>query len=166
MTSSASSPFELRDVLLKPGTYTVESSSAAWKDGGFVRYILVDLLRADNYTKASVEVRVAGVVELAKVSWLTDFGPGSATRIGNISATIVVDYADLECDPQPYTKLLWFACEQLNPMLDTFTTLYGIKNNIDIHVEHRLRPVERLLQNLIMPRPMTMKFNTKGRYNI
>lgn len=166
MTSSANSPFKLGKVTVKPGTYSIDSSASAWKDGGFVRYIMSDVQKTHEYTQATANVLVAGVVELAKVSWLNEFGPGSATRIGTIVGEISVSFDAVERDPHPYSKALWFACEQLNPMLDTFTTLFGIENNIDIHVEHRLRPVDRLLQNLIMPRPMTMKFNMKGRYAI
>lgn len=166
MTSSTSSPFKLGNVTVKPGTFAIESAASAWKDGGFVRYVLSDVQKTHEYTQATANVLVAGVVELARVSWLTDFGPGNATRIGTIVAEILVPFDAVERDPQPYTKVLWFACDQLNPMLDSYTTLFGIEHNIDIHVEHRLRPVERLLQNLIMPRPMTMKFNMKGRYNI
>ena len=166
MQSSTSSPFKLGKVTVKPGTYAIESSAAAWKDGGFVRYIMSDVQKTHEYTQASANVLVAGVIELAKVSWLTEFGPGSATRIGTIVGEIIVPFDAVERDPHPYANALWFACDQLNPMLDSLSTLFGIEHNIDIHVEHRLRPVERLLQNLIMPRPMTVKFNTKGRYNI
>lgn len=162
MTSSASSPFKLGKVTVKP-----QAQRYAWGDGGyFARYLMSDVQKTHEYTQATANVLVAGVVELARDSWLSDFGPGTSMRIGTLVTEIIVPFDTLERDPKPYSDALWFACEQLNPMMDTFTTLFGIEHNIDITVEHRLRPVERHLQNLIRPRPTSMKFNTKGRYNI
>lgn len=137
-----------------------------WSEGGYARYIMSDVQKTHAYTQATANVLVAGVVEIATQPWLHDFGPGHSNRIGGLAAEIIVPFDTLERDPKPYSEALWFACEQLNPMLDTFTTLFGIEHNIDITVEHRLRPVERHLQNLIMPRPTNLKLNTKGRYNI
>jgi hypothetical protein len=48
-------------------------------------------------------------------------------------------------------------------MLETFTTLFGIKNDIDIVVEHGLRPVNKLLHNIVQPRKKTY---TKGRFTL
>ncbi len=58
---------------------------------------------------------------------------------------------------------LWFACRELNPMLETFTTLFGIKNDIDIVVEHGLRPVNKLLHNIVQPFRQT---TPKGRFTL
>lgn len=164
MTSSASSPFELVDVKVKPVHYALVADN--WPAGGFVRYMLVDLMKENDLHTHTQRVGIAAHIELAQDTWLSEFGPGHSARIGTVTAVVRVHEADIAVEPRPYSKAVWFACEQLNPMLDTFSTLFGIEQGIDIHVEHRLRPVERLLQNLIMPRPMTMKFNTKGRYNL
>jgi hypothetical protein len=48
-------------------------------------------------------------------------------------------------------------------MLETFTTLFGIKNDIDIVVEHGLRPVNKLLHNIVQPFRQT---NPKGRFTL
>lgn len=160
MQSSTSSPFELTSVRVDKHA-TLDSGAQRWKDGAFARYIFVDTMRQNDVRRDKVMIGVAGVVELASESWLNDFGPGTALRIGNVRAAIALNEDELRVDPKPYSKALWFACEQLNPMLDTFTTLFGIEHNIDIQVEHRLRPVERLLQNLIMPAAARATYNRK-----
>lgn len=152
MTSSASSPFELLDVKVKPVPKALIADN--WPDGGFVRYMLVDLMKESDLHTHTQRVGIAAHIELAQDSWLSDFGPGHSSRIGTVTAVVRVHEADIAVEPQPYSKAVWFACEQLNPMLDTFSTLFGIEQGIDIHVEHRLRPVERLLHNLIMPRSL------------
>lgn len=151
MTSSADSPFELVDVKVK----SVHKNLIAdkWPDGGFVRYVLLDLMKESDLHTHTQRVSIKAHIELARDSWLADFGPGHSTRIGTVTAVVRVHEADIAVEPQPYSKAVWFACEQLNPMLDTFSTLFGIEQNIDITVEHRLRPVERLLQNLVIPQP-------------
>lgn len=160
MQSSTSSPFELTYVHVEKHA-TLDPMAKRWMSGAFARYIFVDTARHNEVPRDRVMIGVSGVVELASESWLNDFGPGTALRIGNVRAAIALNEDELRVDPKPYSNALWFACEQLNPMLDTFTTLFGIEHNIDIQVEHRLRPVERLLQNLIMPAAARATYNRK-----
>lgn len=159
MTSSASSPFELLDVKVKPLHKALVVDN--WPDGGFVRYVLVDLMKENDLHTHTQRVGIAAHIELAYNSWLSDFGPSHSSRIGTVTAVVRVHEADIAVEPQPYSKAVWFACEQLNPMLDTFSTLFGIEQGIDIHVEHRLRPVDRLLHNLIMPQKARYYYDQK-----
>jgi len=101
---------------------------------------------------------VAGTIELADTSWLNPDKIGNTMRIGSFGARVEFDIGVVLSDEAPsYEDALWFACKELNPMLETFTTLFGIKNDIDITVEHGLRPVTKLLQNIVQPHPRTGK---------
>lgn len=160
MQSSTSSPFELTDVNVKKADIKWHNDMPA--EGGYVRYMLIDIMKEHDAPTGGVRVGIAAHVELAWSSWLDDFGPGRSLRIGTITAIVRVNEEDIAVEPQPYSKALKFACEQLNPMLDAFTTLFGIEQNIDITVEHRLRPTSKMLHNLIAPPPM--KYNMKGRF--
>ena len=162
MPSSTSSPFELTDVNVKKANLNWHNDLPA--EGGYVRYMLVDIMKESELETMSVRVGIIAHVELAWSSWLSDFGPGRSLRIGTITAIVRVNEEDIAVEPQPYSKAVTFACDELNPMLDSFTTLFGIEHNIDITVEHRLRPTAKLLHNLIAPPPM--KFKVKGRYNL
>lgn len=160
MQSSTSSLFELLDVAVQKN----ESYRPVDKPL-FARYVLVRAVlheRAVNTPTTTIMVETR--VELARDSWLSNFGPGPAGPVARARALVGYDEMSLAVNPQPFEVLLLFACEQLNPMLDTFTTLFGIEHNIDITVEHRLRPTAKLLHNLIAPPPM--KFKVKGRYNL
>jgi hypothetical protein len=103
-------------------------------------------------------LRVVGVVEVAERSWLKDPDKiGTSRRLGSIAAEVeFLPRLMLEDDVPTMEHALWFACEQLNPMLESMTTLKGIESNIDIIVEHGLRPTSTLLQNLVRP---TVKLN-------
>lgn len=145
MTSSASSPFELLDVAVQKN----ESYRPVDKPL-FARYVLIRAVMHERAVNTpTTTIMVEARIELARDSWLSNFGPGPAGSIARARALVGYDEMALAVNPQPFEALLLFACEQLNPMLDTFITLYGIEHNIDITVEHRLRPVDKLLQNLI-----------------
>lgn len=97
-------------------------------------------------------LRVVGVIEIAPQSWLTNADRiGSSVRLGSIAAEVEFNLS-LEHDSPSMQDALWFACKELNPMLESMTTLKGIEHNIDIIVEHGLRPTNQLLQNLVYPR--------------
>jgi hypothetical protein len=99
---------------------------------------------------------VAGTIELANTSWMNPDKIGSSVRIGSFGARVEFDIGIVLAEEEPsYEAALWFACKELNPMLESYTTLFGIKHDIDITVEHGLRPVTKLLQNIVQPRPRT-----------
>jgi hypothetical protein len=101
---------------------------------------------------------VAGTIELANTSWMNPDKIGSSVRIGAFGARVEFDIGTVLAEEAPsYEAALWFACKELNPMLESYTTLFGINHNIDITVEHGLRPVTKLLQNIVQPRPRTGK---------
>jgi hypothetical protein len=101
---------------------------------------------------------VAGTIELANTSWMNPDKIGSSVRIGAFGARVEFDIGIVLAEEVlSYEAALWFACKELNPMLESYTTLFGINHNIDITVEHGLRPVTKLLQNIVQPRPRTGK---------
>lgn len=132
----------------------------------YARFVLADTHRVAELTAWRDKIGVVGFVELAQRSWLNPDRVGSSARIGSFSACAVLTTSALYDDEPNFEDALWFACRELNPMLETFTTLFGIKNDIDIVVEHGLRPVNKLLHNIVQPKPGHLKFNTKGRYNL
>ena len=163
MTSSTSSPFKLGPLKVQ------ENDRFVLKKNGdhFVRFVLVDLQRHMSVTSWHDTLRVAGAVELSHMSWMDPDKIGSIMRICAFGTHVEFDIGVVLSDDEPsYEAALWFACKELNPMLESYTTLFGIKHNIDITVEHGLRPVTKLLQNIVQPKPGHLKFNTKGRYNL
>lgn len=163
MTSSTSSPFKLGPLKVQENDrFTLK------KDGDhFVRFIFVDLQKRMSVLSWHDTLQVAGTVELSHTSWMNPDKIGSIVRICAFSANVEFDISTVLEDQEPsYEDALWFACKELNPMLESYTTLFGIKHNIDVTVEHGLRPVTKLLQNIVQPRPGHIKFNTKGRYNL
>jgi len=131
----------------------------------YARFVLADTQRIAELTAWKDKIGVAGYVELAERSWLDPDKIGSSTRIGTFSVRVELGDYVID-DALNLEDALWFACRELNPMLETFTTLFGIKNDIDIVVEHGLRPVTKLLQNIVQPKPGHIKFNMKGRFNL
>jgi hypothetical protein len=121
----------------------------------YARFVLADIQRIAELTAWKDKIGVAGYVELAERSWLDPDKIGSSTRIGTFSACALLNISTLYADETNFEDALWFACRELNPMLETFTTLFGIKNDIDIVVEHGLRPVNKLLHNIVQPKPRT-----------
>jgi len=120
----------------------------------FVRFILVDVGRRMSVKSWHDTLQVAGAVELAHSSWMDPDKIGSTMRIVAFNANVEFDIGIVLSDDEPsYEHALWFACKEINPMLESYTTLFGIKHNIDITVEHGLRPVKALLKNLVQPRP-------------
>ena len=126
----------------------------------FARFVFSDVQRNASVLSWHDTLMVAGTIELADASWLNPDKIGSTVRIGSFGARVEFDIGVVLSDEAPsYEDALWFACKELNPMLETFTTLFGIKNDIDITVEHGLRPVTKLLQNIVLfqPHPRTGK---------
>ena len=134
------------------------------------RFVLSHVDRQASVRSWHDVLLVAGTVEIAPSSWLDNPDRiGTSWRIGSVGARVEFDISTLLDEREPdYEDALWFACRELNPMLESFTTLFGIKHNIDIVVDHGLRPVKQLLVNLVQPAPKSghLKFNTKGRYNL
>lgn len=137
------------------------------KGDHFARFIFSDVQRNASVLSWHDTLMVAGTIELANTSWMNPDKIGSTVRIGSFGARVEFDISTVLDPKEPtYEDALWFACKELNPMLESYTTLFGIKHNIDITVEHGLRPVTKLLQNIVQPKPGHLKFNTKGRYNL
>ena len=154
MTSSTNSPFKLEGLKLDTKTGTVFVPHYTW----YARFVLADTQRIAELTAWKDKIGVAGYVELAERSWLDPDKIGSSTRIGTFSVRVEIGSEVLLVDALDFEDALWFACRELNPMLETFTTLFGIKNDIDIVVEHGLRPVNKLLHNIVQPKPRTGQF--------
>lgn len=146
----------------------MKTTDRQFMDGGqwFARFKFLEAGVVKSVTTWHDSLRVACYAELAPISWIEADRIGNSVRIGSIGADVLFDRELLFAeDPPTMEDALWFACKELQPMLESLTTLKGIENNIDIVVEHGLRPTNRMLQNLVAPRP-SMKFNMKGRYNI
>lgn len=137
------------------------------KGDHFARFIFSDAQRHASVLSWHDTLMVAGTIELSSTSWMSPDKIGSTIRIGSFGARVEFDISTVFDPKEPtYEDALWFACKELNPMLESYTTLFGIKHNIDITVEHGLRPVTKLLQNIVQPKPGHLKFKTKGRYNL
>lgn len=164
MTSSASFPFKLCDVQVRENERVVMTKSGE----AHARFVLTHTDKQASVRSWHDVLLVAGAVEIAAHSWLDNPDRiGTSWRIGSVGARVELDISTVfDEHSHTYEDALWFACKELNPMLESFTTLFGIKHNIDIVVDHGLRPVKRLLQNLVQPAPGHLKFNTKGRYNL
>lgn len=164
MTSSASFPFKLAGLQVKENDRFVLKNCKH-----FARFNFIDLNVNYSMTSAQDVLGVIGVIELSPHSWLEPMNLGVAFRIGEFMAKIEnasFDHRWPHADPPTYDDATWFACRELNPMLESFTTLFGIRHNIDVQVEHGLRPVDKLLRGLVAPKPGHIKFKTKGRYNL
>lgn len=152
MTSSASSPFKLGPLKVQ------ENDRFVLKKNGdhFVRFIFSDVNRRVSVKSWHDTLQVAGVIELSYTSWMDPDKVGSTMRICTFAAEVEFDIGVLLSNDEPsYEDALWFACKELNPMLESYATLFGIKHNIDVTVEHRLRPVTKLLQSIVQLRPRT-----------
>ena len=120
----------------------------------FARFVFIDVQRNVSVLSWHDTLMVAGTIELASSSWMNPDKIGSSFRIGSFGARVEFDIGTVLADEEPsYEDALWFACKELNPMLESYTTLFGIKHSIDITVDHGLRPVKALLKNLVQPRP-------------
>jgi hypothetical protein len=162
MTSSTNSPFKLEGLQVRENDRLVYTSKPH-----FARFVFSDVQRNASVLSWHDTLMVAGTIELANTSWMNPDKIGSTIRIGSFGARVEFDISMVFEPKEPsYEDALWFACKELNPMLESYTTLFGIKHNIDITVEHGLRPVTKLLQNIVQPRPGHIKFKTKGRYNL
>lgn len=165
MTSSASFPFKLNAVKVK------DNERVALRTEGthYARFLVT---RAETVASPASWHDVLNVlcsVELAHYSWLNDSDKiSSPVSIGSISARIHFDSTMLFDDEMPtFEDALVFACKEINPMLESFTTLFGIKHNIDIAVEHGLRPTKQLLMNLVQPAPKpTQRVKKKGWFTL
>lgn len=151
-----SSLFNLLRTEVRPGkmSYVLDKGATY-----YARYIFVDVGTKHSVQSWHDTLRVFGEVQLCNNSWL---GPiekvDGPKRIGAIHAEVEFSPSIMLDKDQPsFVDALWYACEQLNPMLDSYTTLFAINHNIDIEVEHRLRPVERMLRNLVIPQPRPHK---------
>jgi hypothetical protein len=130
----------------------------------FARFVFSDVQRSASVLSWHDTLVVAGTIELADTSWLNPDKIGNTMRIGSFGARVEFDIGVVLSDEAPsYEDALWFACKELSPMLETFTTLFGIKNDIDITVEHGLRPVNKLLHNIVQPFSQT---TPKGRFTL
>lgn len=120
----------------------------------FARFMFLEAGVVKSVTTWHDVLRVACYAELAPKSWIEADRIGNSVRIGSIGADVLFDRELLFAeDPPTMEDALWFACKELQPMLESLTTLKGIENNIDIVVEHGLRPTNRMLQNLVQPQP-------------
>ncbi len=165
MNSSASSPFKLTHVKVSEITNLPFGAGSQW----YARFMFLQVDKQRRLDMLSDLIGVVGTVELSSSPWINADRVGSTMRVLHIAAAVdgveFDDNIDYERVPT-YEDALWFACRELNPMLESATTLLGIKHDIDIQVEHGLRPTQALLRNLTAPPPKTLKFNTKGRYNL
>jgi len=151
MTSSTSSPFKLEGLQVRENDRFVLANKPH-----FARFIFSDVQRNASVLSWHDTLMVAGTIELANTSWMNPDKIGSSVRIGSFGARVEFDIGTVLAEEEPsYEAALWFACKELNPMLESYTTLFGIKHDIDITVEHGLRPVTKLLQNIVQPRPRT-----------
>lgn len=150
MTSSTSSPFKLVNVNVRDNNRYIMKSGTH-----YARFLLTRAETVATVTSWHDALNVLCKAELAAYSWLTDADKiGSTMNIGDISARVEFDISTVFSAQAPDMQdALMFACNELNPMLESLTTLFGISNNIDIVVEHGLRPVQKMLQGLVQPRP-------------
>ncbi len=158
MTSSTNSPFKLEGLKIAANSTPHFVAHRTW----YARFVLADTQRVAELTKWKDKLGVIGFIEMAQRSWLNPDTIGSTQRIGNFSVRVEVGDG-VWLDELNLEDALWFACRELNPMLETFTTLFGIKNDIDIVVEHGLRPVNKLLHNIVQPFRQT---TPKGRFTL
>jgi hypothetical protein len=159
MTSSTSSPFKLEGLQVRENDRFVLANKPH-----FARFIFSDVQRNVSVLSWHDTLMVAGTIELASTSWMNPDKIGSTIRIGSFGARVEFDIGTVLAEEEPsYEAALWFACKELNPMLESYTTLFGIKHNIDITVEHGLRPVNTLLHNLVQPFSQT---TPKGRFTL
>lgn len=121
----------------------------------FARFMFLEAGVVKSVNTWHDSLRVACYAEVSPKSWMDQDRIGSTVRIGSIGADVLFDRElILEVDDPPTMEdALWFACKELQPMLESLTTLKGIENNIDIVVEHGLRPTKRMLQDLVQPQP-------------
>jgi hypothetical protein len=153
MTSSTNSPFKLKGLQVHEINRRVLTIKPH-----FARFSFSDVQRSASVLSWHDTLMVAGTIELADASWLNPDKIGSTVRIGSFGARVEFDIGVVLSEEEPsYEAALWFACKELNPMLESYTTLFGIKHDIDITVEHGLRPVTKLLQNIVQPHPRTGK---------
>jgi hypothetical protein len=153
MTSSTSSPFKLEGLQVRENDRFVLANKPH-----FARFVFSDVQRNVSVLSWHDTLMVAGTIELANSSWMNPDKIGSTIRIGSFGARVEFDIGTVLAEEEPsYEAALWFACKELNPMLESYTTLFGIKHDIDITVEHGLRPVTKLLQNIVQPHPRTGK---------
>ena len=158
MTSSTNSPFKLDALKIAANSTPHFLPHHTW----YARFVLADTQRVAEITKWKDKLGVVGFIEMAQRSWLNPDTIGSTQRIGNFSVRVEVGDG-VWLNELNFEDALWFACRELNPMLETFTTLFGIKNDIDIVVEHGLRPVNKLLHNIVQPFRQT---TPKGRFTL
>lgn len=164
MTSSASFPFKLTRITV------VENERAALRRVGphYARFLVT---RYETFASTASWHDVLNVlcsVELAP-SWLNNSDVlGKSLSIVSISASVEIDIAPVLTEyTSTFEDALMFACKEINPMLESFTTLFGIKHNIDIAVEHGLRPTKHLLTNLVQPAPKpTQRVKKKGWFTL
>jgi len=160
MQSSTNSPFKLEDLEITPPHGAPFVPHNTW----YARFLLVDTERIAEWTSRKDRLSVSGTIELASTSWLDPDKVGSSLRIGSFGARVEFDSGIVLAEEVPtFEDALWFACKELSPMLETFTTLFGIKNDIDIVVEHRLRPTTQLLHHIVQPFRQT---TPKGRFTL
>lgn len=137
---------------MKPSDRRFMVDEVTW----YARFMFMDagIIRSVNTWHDSL--RVSCCAEVASKSWISPDRIGGTFRIGSIGADVLFDRAlILEVDDPPTMEdALWFACKELQPMLESLTTLKGIENNIDIVVEHGLRPTAQMLRNLVTPPSM------------
>lgn len=165
MTSSASSPFKLNAVKVK------ETERLLLQRVGthYARFFVTRVETVASPASWHDVLNILCAVELAPYSWLHDSDKiGSSFRIGSFGARVEFDISMVFEPKEPsYEDALIFACKEINPMLESFTTLFGIKHNIDITVEHGLRPTTQLLQNLVQPAPKpTQRVKKKGWFTL
>jgi hypothetical protein len=129
----------------------------------YARFLLVDTKQIAERTSPKDRLSVSGYAQLARRSWLDPDKIRGVLRIGEFRARVVLTTPALYADEPTFEDALWFACRELNPMLETFTTLFGIKNDIDIVVEHGLRPTPQLLHHIVQPFRQT---TPKGRFTL
>jgi hypothetical protein len=165
MNSSASSPFKLTQVKVRETSNLAPRAGSQW----YARFMFINVDKQRNLDTMLDLLGVVGTVEIASAPWIEANKIGSTMRVLSIAATVdgveFDDSIDYERVPT-YEDALWFACRELNPMLESATTLFGIKHDIDIRVEHTLRPTALLLRNLTTPPPGHLKFKAKGRYTL
>jgi hypothetical protein len=165
MTSSTSSPFKLNGVKVRENERVVLDRV----DTYYARFLVTRAETVASPASWHDVLNILCVVEMSPSSWLSDTKPLlGPVGIGSISARVHFDSTMLFDDEMlTFEDALIFACKEINPMLESFTTLFGIKHNIDIVVEHGLRPTKQLLQNLVQPAPKpTQRVKQKGWFKL
>lgn len=141
MQSSTSFPSDQRFTLLEVRVDTLPVRAGCFEDQVFVRFRLTEVESMDVFDAVyDKKLAVQAVIEAAPRSWTQADRIGTTVYLCKGMVVLGVDMSDAP-DPQGVVEqAVHFATAQLNDPLETAATLYGIRNNLDVFIEHKLRP--------------------------